>query len=129
MFLEVCVALLILAAAMVAIAQLLVLAAQQRRAVDRQRVATREVANLMEQAMALPWEQLSEEGLRDLQLSEVSQLRLPEARANLQVMVEEGPPLGKRVTVQVDWRNRAGLRPQPVELSAWRFRPNEEAAP
>jgi hypothetical protein len=124
--LEITMALALATAAMVALAQLMVFVAHQRRETERTRIAAREVANLMERVMILPWEQVTPDHLSRLQISDETQRRL--ASAELRIFVDEGAgddhPQGLRqreVRIVLTWRDAAGLRVQPVELSAWRF--------
>ena len=83
MFLEVGIATLVLAAALVAISQVLAVTAQQRRAVDQRRLAIGEAANLLEQVVALPWEDVNADRVAALTLSAHAARLLPDGRVGL----------------------------------------------
>lgn len=122
-------AMVILAATFVAIAQLLALVAHQRREIDRRRVATLEAANMMERVMMTPWDELTDERLSSWSLSSTAQRSLPDGRLEIAVTRDEQPSAAKRVHVQVDWRNHAGQYDRPVLLVAWKHRTEVEGSP
>jgi hypothetical protein len=124
---ELAMAVFLLAVAMSVTVQLLGSIAAERRAVGRRELASREVANLMERLTARPWSRLSDEGVKDAGISESGRDALP--GAELTVRVDEargGPDLpGKRVSVSLRWRNRAGEFDAPVRLTTWVYAPAE----
>jgi hypothetical protein len=122
-------ALVVLAAAFYAIAQLLVIASHQQREHGRRRVAVLETANLMERAVALSWEALSQERVEAFQLPPGAREQLPEARVQVNVVDEEGQPIRKRISIRLDWVNAAGQREQPVQLVAWKYRLERSSTP
>jgi hypothetical protein len=121
MFLEVCIAVVVIAAACIAVAQLLVVVGHQQRVLDQQRMAIAEAANLMEQALVLSWDELTEERLAELSLPPGAADDLGgEARFEL---VETSEPLeAKQVRLSLIWSDYAGQRNQPVQLTAWKYR-------
>jgi hypothetical protein len=129
MFLEVSVAILVVATAMVAASQLLAVAAKQQRALDRRVLATREAANLMEHVMARPWNELTEERVASLSLSSEAKRRLPGCQATIKVTTDEQALKAKQVVVQIDWLDGAGQRVQGVQLAAWKFQLKVERTP
>jgi hypothetical protein len=121
-FLEVCMALFMLGAALGVIAQLLVIAAQQKRGYERRSLATQEAANLLERVIARPWDALAAGPVDQLDLPASAKTQLPEAQVRAEVIEEEGKPTQKQIQIQVDWVNRAGQRERPVQLVAWKHR-------
>ena len=124
--LEVSLAAGIVAMAMIAIAQLLAVAAQQERAIEQRRVAAQEAANALEQLLARPWSDLIPERLADVTLSENSIERLPSGQLICALEESTERPSSKRITATVSWQNRGGQE-ERVRFSAWRFQ--QEATP
>ncbi len=120
MLLEVLIAASLVAVAMIAVAQLLAVAAQQELAIERRRLGAQEAANSLEQTMALTWEDVTQERLQELKLSEESQQRLPDGRLACELESSADPLPSKRIVADVSWRNRSGDR-ERVRLTAWRF--------
>lgn len=123
MLLEVSLAAVLLTVAMVAVAQLLVVAARQRDHTRLRAVATREVANVAEQVMALPWDETTAEQFSGAVLHPTSQALLPDARLEVEVTDVMDPRRAKRVRVSLIYRNTAGVLVEPVALTAWKFAP------
>ena len=128
-FLEVCMAVVILTAALGVIAQLLVLTAQQQQSHERRRIATRAAANLMERVVARPWQETASEKVASLDLSAEARRRLPDGRVRIEIVDEEGTPTSKRIQIQVDWVNSAGQRVRPVQLAAWKHHQEKQPSP
>lgn len=128
---ELAMAVMLLAVAMTLTAQLLGAIALERRSVARRALATREVANMMEHLAARPWEHLSTEALKDVQLSTAAQQALPGADLNLSVEDSNAADLpAKRIAIRLRWRNRAGELDAPVRLTSWVYRqPSGRSAP
>ncbi|MFC1596814.1 hypothetical protein ACFL5Q_02600 [Planctomycetota bacterium] len=110
----------ILLAAMMAVSlQFLGATAAQRQGLQARRMAVREAANVMERVCARAWEELTPQGLGDVELSSEVQERLFESA--LEIEVAEAEELGgKRITVVVGWLNRADRSNRSVRLVAWR---------
>ena len=123
---EVLIAILIVLAAMVGVAQLLALVAQQRRLAQQRTAAVREAGNLMEDLASRPWAEITVERLADVRLSDACQRRLPDATLHVEVHSEDAD--SQRISIRIDWPTGAGLRGEPVRLVAWRFR-DEEVGP
>lgn len=118
-FLEVCVAVVVVAATLAMVAQLLTLASRQQRTITLEQQASCMAGNLMERIMAQPWEELDPARLQRLVTSE-ELASLPEADVRIEVVAGEQPE-SREIRVQVTWGNpRAPARP-PVHLVAWRF--------
>jgi Tfp pilus assembly protein PilV len=125
---EAIVALVIALAVLATVGQLLALAAGQRRAAAERAAAVREAGNLMEEVMARPWAQITPDNLAELSLSESCRQRLPGAQLQWETTIEDEPAGAKRISVRIDWQDRAGQRGEPVRLVAWRY-PDEEPKP
>ena len=129
MFLEACVAIFVLAAAMVAASQFLAVAAQQQRALHQSALATREAANLMEHVMARPWDGITAESVASLKLSSEATRRLPRCQLRIDVTAAEPRPSSKQVVVHIDWLDRAGQRVEGVQLAAWKHQLKDMPSP
>ena len=125
--LEVGVALVILAAAMTALVQLLSLSARQRRLDDQRSLALVELANHAESLAMLPWNELTAENLAGWQPSAELAALLPTAECHAQIEEEPGSPSARRIELQIAWTNAVGEQVTPVRLTLWRFA--EETAP
>jgi len=125
--LEVGVALVILAAAMAALVELLSLSARQRRMDDQRSLALVELANHAESLAVLPWKDLTAENLKNWQPSAELAALLPAAECRAQIEEEAGPPPARRIELRIAWTNSVGEQVAPVELTLWRYPP--EAAP
>ena len=124
--LEATMSLAIVALVIAGVAQLLVLAAQQRRFAAQRELAVNEAANLMEQCMTLPWNQLEQVQVDETELSENSRKHLPDAA--LEISIQQADEGGaKQIAIQIDWRNPAGQRVRPIRLVAWRHRLEEDS--
>src|SRR4051812_4452238 len=73
---ELTVALFVLTTAMMAIVQLLGVAASQRRTIEQRRAAQAEVANQAERIALLPWDEVSSDKLKSWELSDESRTSL-----------------------------------------------------
>jgi type II secretory pathway pseudopilin PulG len=125
--LEVGVALVVLAAAMTALVQLLSLSARQRRLDDQRSLALVELANHAERLAVLPWNELTAENLKSWQPSAELAALLPAAECHTQVEEEAGPPPARRIELRIAWTNAVGEQVTPVQLTMWRYA--EEASP
>jgi len=125
--LEVGVALVILAAAMAALVELLSLSVRQRRLDDQRSLALVELANHAETLGVLPWEELTPETLATWQPSADLAALLPSAECKARVEEEAGPPPARRVELRIAWTNSVGEQVTPVELTLWRYA--QEVAP
>lgn len=127
--------------------QMLAVLAGHRRAVEQEQTAIREAANLMERLAAVPWDELTPEGVRDVRLSEEARRALPGGELEISVTSSKfGEPLAgervagdrvagverseppvaqvpgaKRILVSIRWQDRTGRFVRPVRLAAWRY--------
>lgn len=119
---EMLVAVVVMTALLVVLAQFLGTVTQQRRVAARRMMAVEEAANAMEQAAALSYAELTPERLQTIGVSEQAQRSLPQAKLSVDVTDEPGPPAGKQIAVELSWQNRFGETVKPVRLTAWRYR-------
>lgn len=126
-FLESTMAIVIAATALVGVAQILALAAHQRRAAEYRLLATHEAGNLMEDLMTRPWTQLTRELLEKEQLSAPCRERLPGGRLDVEIAAEGEASAALKIAIAIDWEVAANQRCSPVRLVAWRYNPREAA--
>jgi prepilin-type N-terminal cleavage/methylation domain-containing protein len=118
--LETTIALAILAAAFVLVAQVLATCARQRQAAEQLLVAQLEAANAVERIAALPFDQVSAAKLGELTLSKAAQAALPEGKLTTTLDESTDGIRQKRVLAQVAWT--AGVdQPRTVTLTTWRY--------
>ena len=120
--LELSVACVLLAVAMVVALQLLGWVALERRAAERRQWAIQEVANVMEHFTARGWENATLDQAKAIQLSKPAREVLPDAELMVAVTTPESVPATKRISVELKWRNRAGEFDAPVRLTTWLYR-------
>jgi hypothetical protein len=130
---EATVALVILASAIAVGARTMATSAVQRRAAAQRSAAALEAANVLERVMAGDFDTLAE-GNEKPALSDSAAKILP--AAELKILVDEPQTVegadaleARRVTVELRWKNSAGLWAAPVRLSAWRHRARPENGP
>ena len=119
--LDAIVALTILGLALAGVARLLMLTARQTQAMSQRRWELQEAENLLEQAAALPWDELSL-----ARLGAVTRAAgLQDQATNVQwALGEDGP--ARIVTLSL--QGPAAERP-PVELVLWRYPPPSPGSP
>jgi hypothetical protein len=121
MFIETAVGVALAMIAMVAVAQLVAVLARQRSETAQMRFAALETANLMERVSVLPWDELDEETVGAIELSAEARQGLSEPQLVIAVSTTDETPPSKRIEIQLDWLDQAGVRVQPVQLVAWKF--------
>lgn len=125
--LEVTLALTVLLAAMVLLSQFLIAAKLQRRVGDQRRLALEELSNQMERVMAAKWEEVNALAIEKQSLAPHVLEALPAATLTAHVVDEPGPPVGKKIRLEISWEHGED-RISPLGLTAWRFR-EQEARP
>jgi prepilin-type N-terminal cleavage/methylation domain-containing protein len=110
---EVGIALAILAGAAVLVVQLTTWVLAERARTDARLEATDAAANLLEQARARPWDDLTDEWAKAQRLPDHLAARWPEGKLAVRVEPERDRPRVKRVTVEVRWD-----RSDPVTMTA-----------
>jgi len=121
------VALVVVAAAGLALAQLVALAARQQRAAEVRLLAIQEAANQAERVALLEWEAVAPGTLTGWKPSAELSEKARQPACRMAVAEEAGPPAARRIVLQVDWQNAVGQRVDPVEVTVWKFR--REASP
>ncbi|MDX1944335.1 MAG: hypothetical protein SFU86_02935 [Pirellulaceae bacterium] len=122
---EVTLALFVVGMAAGALAQMLFVAAGQRRASEQRRLAGQEVANLAERIAARPYRELTGEWLASQTLSAEMRAAAPQAALLALLTSEEDPVPGRRVRIEVSWPNSVGQPVEPVGLTVWKYPPPE----
>jgi len=123
MLLEVSLAVMLISVTLVAVAQLLAVAARQHDEARRRTVATRAIANVTEQMMGLSWDETTTERLNELTLHPTTVSLLPDAKLVAEVTDVVDPRQAKRVRFSLTYRNTAGMQVEPISLVAWKFSP------
>lgn len=111
-------------ALVVIVAQLLVMAAHQRRLARQYAVATQEAGNLMEAAGARSWNATTSKILSTLTLSETCRGQLPEPRLTVDVAEEETDM--RRITIRIEWQSGSERPRDCVRLVGWKYRTEED---
>jgi hypothetical protein len=128
MLVEGMIALVLLVAALVTMAQLLGLAARQRRLSEQRRVALQEVANQAERLALAPWDAVDPGQLQSWQPSDQLLAVVEQPKCRLVVSDEHDLPTARRILLTVHWTDSTGQELPPVELTAWKFRGLSESA-
>ncbi len=123
---ELVVALFVLTTAMVAIVQLLAVAASQRRTIEQRRVALRETANQAERISLLPWNEMQTAELATWDLSEESRKTLPQATTAMEIHEESEPVKSRRIRLMIRSPNTVGQSIDLADLTVWKFAPGGE---
>lgn len=128
---ELIIALMLLSTITVVLLPLMVTVGAQRRAAETRQCALIVAENLLDDLVARPWEEVTQEKITALIAATPSadarlSVTLPGLERN--VMITEFADQGmKQVAVQLRWRNRQGDFTAPLNLSAWKFAPVEAA--
>lgn len=120
MFIETAISLALAIIVMVAIAQLVAIVVRQRHEVNQARVASQATANIMERLIVLPWDELSDEGVRAFAVSDELAASLDEPQLSITVSKLDEPLPAKQIEVALSWRDQANRRVEPTRLVAWR---------
>ncbi len=118
---ETTVAMVVLGAAILAVAQLVAHISVQRLVAERAALAHGEAANRMEQLFALPWEALGDKPAAEMQLSDACLRRLPSPELTISVAPPGDEPVRRKIRVQVTWLDAGGQYRHNVSLTAWRY--------
>ena len=124
MLLDLAVAIAVTLALVALSVQLLRATANARRSHQQREQAVREAANLMERLTALEFDQLNERRAAEFDLSPATLDRLDDATLDIEIepAAAADAPGGKRITLEIAWRDRAGVRVAPLRLTAWRWK-------
>jgi Tfp pilus assembly protein PilV len=118
---ECAVALLILAAAFTTATQMCISnIAQQRRFAERQYLRL-QAENLMEQAFAVPFDELDEQTIGELVIPDDWQSRLGDVQITAEVTDNEEEMSGKRIHLEIRRTTPQGQLVRPIRLTAYRY--------
>lgn len=120
--LEVTVAGALLVAVLAICLQMLRATAAGHRARGTRQMAIIETGNVMERLSAVPWEDLTPQAARAMQLSPQARRGLTAAELEIEITQRPDRPGAKRIAVRVRWQDPAGRVVRPVRLVAWRYR-------
>ncbi|MDA1055298.1 MAG: hypothetical protein O3C40_33170 [Planctomycetota bacterium] len=122
MFVETAIGITLAVVVMIAVAQLVAIVAKQRREVSQTRLATQEVANVMERLMVLSWDELTTEATTRFAVSEESAADLDDPQMSITVSDLDDSLPSKTIEIALSWRDQANRRVDPVRLVAWKHR-------
>ncbi|MEO8494093.1 MAG: hypothetical protein ABI614_03415 [Planctomycetota bacterium] len=108
---------------MIAVAQLVAVVVKQRHGVAQTRLATEEVANVMERVMVLPWNDLTAEAVARFAVSPETTVGLAEPQLSVAVTNLDDPLPTKQIEITLSWQDLAHRRVEPVRLVAWKHQP------
>lgn len=123
---ELIVAILLTLAALAGVARLLTTAGNQYRVIDEQTVATREVANIMEDMMVRPWAKIGSADSVTVPVSDLARDTLRDVQLQVKISVPDDDPGARRIQVQIHWITASARPAAPVQLTAWRFQDQED---
>lgn len=123
--LETLASLAVLGTAMCVVVPVLRATHNSRRQSEQRRIATQELANLMERIALLPADQVNTETLGQLKLSSECQKHLHEAHLVTDVKSVSEPSL-QNVVLKLDWLPSAGGEANSAKLTCW-FDPQRKA--
>ena len=115
---EVLVAVTVLAGAAALVAQFAVWTLGERARTDARLEAVEAATNVLEEARARPWNDLTAEWASNHRLPENLAARWPDCRLSVSVEPEEKRPKIKRVTVEIKWTETARATWPAVKLTA-----------
>lgn len=122
--LETTLGLVILAATIAGAAQFLILSARQQRIVDQELAGQRDLANALEQALALPYDGLTLEALQEIERTIEIASQLPDAKLSFSLVEADETPANKRLTAVLSWNGVGGDR-QDTSATSWKFAQGE----
>lgn len=119
---ELCAACSLLAVAIPLTVAALGAVAQQRRGLELRQRAIETADNLLERMTSERWEDLSSDRLAEVKELAQTDSGLPDAELKIALVEQSGPPVSKRIEVELSWRPGAARVRQQVQLSGWVFR-------
>lgn len=123
MLVELVVASIVLAVVMTVCMQLLAATSRQQRYADHRQLASEELANLMERITAEPYESIKQETLRTRKLGDTAATRLRDPQLDIAVEAVSDPRAGKKISLQLRWRDAGEVFAAPVRLTSWVYAP------
>jgi hypothetical protein len=113
----------VFAGAAVLVAQLAVWVLSERSKTDARLEAVEATANVLEQARARPWSELTPEWAKSQRLPDDLVARWPDCRLSVRVEPEANRPRVKRVTAELKWTGGAGRASWPPIAMTGLFAP------
>jgi prepilin-type N-terminal cleavage/methylation domain-containing protein len=120
--LEMMTAMLVLGTATATIVPLAGWAQAQRRAAESRQIAVLEASNIIERISARPWDDVTPEAAAKEKLSPSAARALREPVLKVNVAAVKDDPVGKRVSLEIRWKNREGDYVSPVRLTRFLYR-------
>ena len=119
--LEVTVAAALLAVLLTTSAQLLRALKGQQRAAERRAVALQTVQALSERINNMPWDEVTPEAVRGVEIPSEIAPHLPGAELVVAVVDEQEPIAAKRISMELKWNGPGGQPARPARLTTWVF--------
>lgn len=118
---ELMVSMIVVAATMAGLAQLVSLSAQQQRSGEARRLATMELANQAERVAALAWEDAAPEKFTGWEPSAEFAAAVASPTCKATVTEEAGEPASRRIRLEVGWAAAGGSAAEPMSLTVWKY--------
>lgn len=112
-------------AATILAATVLVSVNANRRTAERILLATEELNNQLERLTAQPWQDLTPDSLKQLQLAPSTAASLPNGELKITVNEVQTPAPAKRLDAELRWQDRGQAWRPPLRMSTWVFAPQE----
>ena len=119
--LEVVIAGTLLAAVLIVSARMVWSMARQREAILDRQTALAEAGNVMERLFSRPWDELSDEALKELRPSDDFQQALPGGKLSIELSTLPQVPAAKRILVKVSWIRGPQQPDRSVQLVALKY--------
>jgi Tfp pilus assembly protein PilV len=120
---EVAMALVVLATAMMLMVRLLAWTGLERREAGRRALAIQEVSNVMERISLERYDDVTLDGTKAIALARNADEALPGASWQVEVVEEPDPHApAKRVSIRLRWTHASGDQDHPVALTSWVYR-------
>lgn len=120
MFIETAIGIALAVIVMISVAQLVAVIAKQRREIAHTRLATQEVANVMERVIVLSWDDLTNDAIAGMDVADLSTVALDDPQLSIDVAELNAELPTKQVEIALSWRDFANRRVEPVRLVAWK---------
>jgi len=117
---EVVVALVILSCCAMCLAKLVLWSHRSQRTAEVRYAATQVAANVLQQAMTVPWEELNEKWAREVKIPGELRQIVPDLSINVSVQALSELDYAKRIVVRVEYSGPSGLPMMPIELTTIR---------
>lgn len=119
MVLEVMLASLLLAAALVVLVPLLSTIGRTRLSAEKRIIGLAAAENVLEQVASRPWNELTAEAAAAVSLDQAVAAELPAAVLAVSVADAPGELPAKRIVITLSWRDVQGQPAAPIRLTGW----------